>query len=363
MRYTPLFELAVAHGYYPDGQCPDFALVPTPATAARLANHRLLFRPRPHGASVLTPLTAQQAPLLDPRPGATFRFEMRLQNPAFYLFTDLTAQAARPAPVYTNVGAGASGLALHFRQPRHTEHLVLTRPAAETPFTLRGRPLREAEPAQFTMSGGASVRRYDAGANRLLVDTSALAAGAALSVSYPVPARPDAGVFAEIEIVYDAAQPRPPEEAPVFEVRFAPKQAHWRYYLVTSTPPAGSGYRLSHVVPSNGGPAALAFGDPVDVRQQAPPGDAVAARLAARYPDASVHLLAFTSEAAVACRKAARTGIRLSLDGHEVIRHVPNPSLDQFAVEPAAPEASGGTQDVLFHIIRRIRPPLLTSTP
>lgn len=47
LRYTPLVSVQFSHGYYQGGACPDFALAPTPATAALLQAYDWLARPGP----------------------------------------------------------------------------------------------------------------------------------------------------------------------------------------------------------------------------------------------------------------------------------------------------------------------------
>ena len=54
-RYKPLFSVTFRHNYYNrnEGLCPDFAVTPTPSSAALMASLGLLFRDDGTGFSVL----------------------------------------------------------------------------------------------------------------------------------------------------------------------------------------------------------------------------------------------------------------------------------------------------------------------
>jgi hypothetical protein len=121
MKFFPIFSLQLLHPYYRDGRCLDFAIEPTPETQRLLKNHRCVLKTAPNGLRVLSGGNAQHAPLIPLRKGTIFSFHLRLQNPDFALFTDLSEITSKPAPVYTNTEASATGssrLSLVSRKPK-----------------------------------------------------------------------------------------------------------------------------------------------------------------------------------------------------------------------------------------------------
>ena len=104
MKFLPLFDLHLTHPYYTQGRCPDFQIEPTLDTHRLLNNYRCVLKPRPNGVRVFTAVTDQGAPFISMVEGAIFAFHLRLQNPDFALFTDLTELTQTAAPLYTNAG-------------------------------------------------------------------------------------------------------------------------------------------------------------------------------------------------------------------------------------------------------------------
>lgn len=107
MKYASLIELSLSHSYYADGRCPDFVIEASEDTGRLLRGRRCLLDLGADGLRVLVPLDATGAPLLPLPAGSMLRFYLRLQNPDFALFTDLTGLAldgAQPAPLFTNQG-------------------------------------------------------------------------------------------------------------------------------------------------------------------------------------------------------------------------------------------------------------------
>ena len=101
MKFTKVFGLSLAHPYYSDNVCPDFAIEPTPSTVRLLANYRCVLKAGPGWVRAYNDPAG-----LWPDKGVAFTFRLRLQNPAFAQFTDLSSYAGTLAPVYTNVPAG-----------------------------------------------------------------------------------------------------------------------------------------------------------------------------------------------------------------------------------------------------------------
>lgn len=108
MKFFPVFSLQLSHSYYRDGRCLDFAIEPTAETRRLLKNHRCVLKTAPNGLRVLIGGNEQHVPLISLQKGEVFSFHLRLQNPRFALFTDLSEITRMPAPVFTNIEAGAA---------------------------------------------------------------------------------------------------------------------------------------------------------------------------------------------------------------------------------------------------------------
>lgn len=113
MKYAALIELSLTHSYYADGRCPDFTIEASADTARLLASCRWLLQPGPSGVRALSPLDATGAPFLPLPAGSVLRFYLRLRNPDFALFTDLTGmtlERSLPAPLFSNQASMTSSL-------------------------------------------------------------------------------------------------------------------------------------------------------------------------------------------------------------------------------------------------------------
>ncbi len=102
MKFLPAFVLRVTHAYYTDNRCPDFLIEPNPETERLLSNHRCVLKPLPDGIRVLTAVDDGGKAFIALPPEATFTFHLRLHNPDFVLFTDLSGIEKQAAPIYTN---------------------------------------------------------------------------------------------------------------------------------------------------------------------------------------------------------------------------------------------------------------------
>lgn len=94
MKYLPFIELRLKHTYYTNERCPDFEIEPTPDTHQLLKNYRCVFKALPDGMRILIAATnngeGKLVPLIPLQTGLNFSFYLRLQNPDFPLFTDIT---------------------------------------------------------------------------------------------------------------------------------------------------------------------------------------------------------------------------------------------------------------------------------
>lgn len=108
MKHREVTALLLRHEYYADGRCPDFAIKPCAETARLLRNHRCLCGTSSDGVRILTQCNAMGQPFLPLPAEVTLRFELRLQNREFALFTDLTGLGRGAAvPQFINAGAAA----------------------------------------------------------------------------------------------------------------------------------------------------------------------------------------------------------------------------------------------------------------
>ena len=150
MKYRRLFEIRIRHGFYDDDRCPDLCVEPAGARFLRppvpsaggilvgpkplkyvetgertLARYRMRTRLLPDGIDVFAPVleqpsgstTAASKLLIDVDPDTMLRFDLRLQNPNFDLFTEPPPHHVDP--VYTNASL-AQGVFELRREPGTT---------------------------------------------------------------------------------------------------------------------------------------------------------------------------------------------------------------------------------------------------
>lgn len=95
--YQPLFSIEAEHAYFADAACRGLQLLPTPASAALLANTGCLLRPLRHGVAVAYDRDAADAVRLQIRDAHTplcLDFLGGMQDARFALYTDLPGPAA-----------------------------------------------------------------------------------------------------------------------------------------------------------------------------------------------------------------------------------------------------------------------------
>ncbi|WP_437901478.1 hypothetical protein [Sorangium sp. So ce124] len=109
MKHAAIIEVLLRHAYYADLRCPDLSIEPSDATARLLRDHRCDWRSSPQGVRVLSPLDPAGQPFL-PLPGdAALLFYLAVRGGDFDVVTDLASLRGRPAPVFTDAGAGTDG--------------------------------------------------------------------------------------------------------------------------------------------------------------------------------------------------------------------------------------------------------------
>ncbi|MFN8459684.1 MAG: hypothetical protein U0401_34400 [Anaerolineae bacterium] len=351
MKFLPLIKLHLTHPYYTDNRCPDFWIEPTLATQRLLDNYRCLLKPTPNGIRVLIAVSDAEVPFIPLPPNMTFAFQLRLRNPDFALFTDLTEIRQTLAPVYTNgqskLGRPAQ-LALVSRQTLMTERFAVRQPAREDRFVLSGRPLAGLQLADFSLAGLGTIThptRYDTATKVITVNSQAASANDTFKITYAAAPQSARDVFADIEIQLNTALSKVTEGPIEFQVTFKAKKVRWNYYLLTDR--AGAQFRIE-----DKGVEPLVFGDKnrVDLSQHPDPLDNVARMLAAQY--ATLRQLRFVSDDLVPCRQEARKSLQLYMDGQQVIGTLPNPALKNFSTLEITRNGSPSQEEVLFQVIK-----------
>ncbi len=290
MRFLAVFVVHLAHPYYADGRCLDFQIEPTPPTQRLLRNHRCVLKPRPNGVQVLSAVNAQGDPLIPWQPGVTLTFHLRLQNPDFALFTDLSEITQTTAPRFTNADLSPVD-----------DHLQL-----------------------------------------------ALGSSQAAATEGLVEPRLPTGVFAEVAIgATDTLLPSA-DGPSAFHLTFKAKQVRWTYYYVTDLSPSGE----FQIVDADASPLVFTPENRTDLNQAPDPADAIAQALAAQYPE--LRRLRFVSDGLVSCRQAGRKQLHLYLNGNRVVGTLPNPSLRHSSTMEVDLNGTTQQQEVLFHIVKHI---------
>ncbi len=351
MKYLPLIALHLTHPYYVDSRCPDFWIEPTLATQRLLDNYRCLLKSVPNGIRILIAVTDAGIPFIPLQPDMTFAFQLRLQNPDFALFTDLTEITQTIAPVYTNVEANPEKpvqLALVSRRAWATERFVVRQPAREDRFVLSGRPLAGLQLADFTVEGLGAITHpthYDATTKVITVNSKAARQNDTFKITYATAPQRERNFFADIEIHYNTSLPEIADGPTEFQVAFKAKRVRWKYYILADRTDAQ--FRIE-----DKGASPLVFSDENqrDLNQQPDPADGVAQTLAEQYP--KLRRLRFVSDDLVPCQQEARKSIQLYMDGNQVIGTLPNPSLRNYSTMEVTRNGNPHQEDVLFQVIK-----------
>ena len=404
MKYVPLIELQVKHAYYADDRCPDFRIEPTAATQQLLRNHRCVLKSLPNGIRILMAVVEQtkDAPKVTPfiplAADAVFGFTLHQRNADFALFTELAEFEEHKPVLYTNARQPSDHpgqLEITRRRAWATDHFVVGKPTADARFILRGRPIPKLTPSAFDVIGDKSVFRvgvnsldfrisnlpvgstqtgaqapllaqlaepqgkpkvqpvrgnaalvkvtaYDDVANTITVDSRSARPCDRFSVKYEVQAQQARDVFAQVEIHCNETVPQIGDGPADFQIVFTPKNALWRYYIITDRNEAG--LKITNAEP----------GDSLCFKEDPDPKDATAASLVARY--AGKQIRCFVADRPIPCRQTARTGLSIEIDSKTDYTHVlPNPALSNQMCEPTTSPAADPKQPVLvslFHVVK-----------
>ncbi len=281
-NYAVVAEVVLEHEYYADGQCPDFAVEPSPETARLLLRLGLLSRSTPSKFAVLAPVSGPETstPRLQAPPlNVSLEFHLRLRNEDFPFFTDLT---------------------------RLTD--LLSNPSAAVEKAPPGRPPTSpgvhGSQGALVASGLArdSVTPVSTSAAPLdaTADTTILRRPLVLPTGRPRP-------FASVRVVLENV--RPGTSSPARQsVRFAARQASWVYYCIMR---------------AAGAPSIWDAADEVQFKI-ADLSDPFLLHLKREHP--GLHCTCVVSEKPVACREQPRT-LNLFLADSLVLAGLPNPSM------------------------------------
>ncbi|HUT46941.1 MAG TPA: hypothetical protein VMX36_11695 [Sedimentisphaerales bacterium] len=358
MKFLPVFTLRVTHSYYADGRCSDFSMEPNPATDKLLKNHRCVLKSFPDGIRVFMQVDDEGKPFIAYPEEITFTFHLRLHNPDFALFTDLSDIANRPAPLYTNAGLnpeGDKGLQLDSRKAWFTESFIVEHPAQENCFILSGHPLEGLTTDRFEImdSGNVKLKEYDKTDKVITVDTQSALKDETFAVKYPIAPRLERGVFADVEI-HNNGTLRPADRAPIeFQIAFTARQARWKYYLVTNL----NGIEDVFQIVDKDELDKLVFSNKHRTNLVTNPdsSDDLAEELAQKYP--GTQRFRFVSDNLISSRQTARKHLELHFDGNRLFEALPNPSLRNYSKIEVEIDANLHQQDAFSQVVKYITKP------
>jgi len=335
MKYTPLYEVMVTHAYYEKGLCRDFDIVPSEATRGLLRNHRCLIRHLPNGIRIMTQAFDDNQPMIPISETQTFVFHLKLKNPHFSKFTDLSEFANHQPPLFCNDTTNTDKLQqlkLSTKQEWKTDHFVVDEPDAAGVFLLNAKPIAELNGDSIDIAGTEQIINaadFTAQANAINIDTSGGQRGQQFTAKYEIPAKLAQGVFADIEIHYQNSVDATTDDILCYEIPFQPKQAYWAYYIVTDDRSAKFRIVDSNKLP-NYKKVVFRARDSIRLDKLGDNDkDKIAEKLAAKFSDKLCWR--FISSERILCHEKIRKLIQLLSKGQDteeanaLIEHLPNP--------------------------------------
>jgi hypothetical protein len=354
MKYLPLFNLYLKHGYYSDGRCFDFELDPTPQTQMLLQGARQLYKGRPDGGQIYVAVTDDFAPFVSLQSELIFKFYLRLRNQDFPLFTDLSAITLLDSPMFTTTGLKQTStapvqLTLVSRQVPLVETFFVHQPAKKDSFRLNGHPIDKIQLPDFEVAGLPNVTKgtgYDPATRVITIDTQNAAKETAFTVTYPVRPVKQKDVFAFVEINLGALPSKiaGPTE---FQINFQPKSAKWEYYVLTR-----AAVGVIQLVDSAEKTTQIQFEHGVDLKKQPDSFDKIASSLLDQYSNANI--LRFVSTTPVPCQQKPPQVLQLRQDGNQVGATLPNPPLTNFAMLTRVENGQTVKEVTLFQVVKNL---------
>ena len=351
MIFLPLFNLQLIHDYYTDSRCPDFQLEPTLCTRRLLQNHRGVIKYSSNTIQVVITATDAKQPFIPLQRKLKFRFNLRLQNSIFTLFTDLAELKRLTNPIYTNSDQDdgtITPLLLISRPNIVTEQFAVAAPASAEAFTLSGRPLTGLQPADFLIKGLDQVTaptHYLEGAKIITLDSSASNTGQRFQITYAAIPPKKNGILAQIEIGYDDSWPALANGPKTFQITFQPKTARWKYYII-----ADPGEAQLKIEDRSDTPILFGAANQTDLTETPDEADLIAVRLAEQYP--AMRRLRFVSDDLVHCRQKPRPSLQLMLDNKKVLGPLPTPSVQNLSTFDVIQNDEQHKEDALYQIVK-----------
>jgi len=351
MKFAPLFNLFLTHLYYADQRCVDFSIEPDAATHKLLSDHRCTLINTANGIQVLTAVTDTGEPFIAMSENVKFCFQLRLKNPDFPLFTDLTEISKCQVPLFTNansISANTVNLDHSCQRAWLSETFSVTKPAQAEPFTLKGNPLKGLQATDFEISGLGSETnptQYDQAGKVISVNTKGASKGDVFEVRYETNPRKDRSVFAQVEIYNNASIPNIAVGPAEFQIAFKSKKVRWQYYLVADKD------NVEFSI-NDAGDTPIVF-DEVnrrDLNQNPDPADRIAVSLAGQYPE--MKRIRFGSDKLISCQQQPRKSMHLFMGQDQVLDALPNPALRNFSSLEINRNGGMEKEDTLFQVIK-----------
>jgi hypothetical protein len=116
--FKTFYIIELLHGFFADTRSRQLRVVPTTECSRLLAGRRMLVRQVGNRFYVLVWTDQNSVPLMDIEPEAVFRFYLIADDPAFYDFTTLPYDAAKPVRLYlSNLSNNQANGRLYLTQP------------------------------------------------------------------------------------------------------------------------------------------------------------------------------------------------------------------------------------------------------
>jgi len=351
MKSVPLFNLSLMHPYYADQRCIDFSIEPDPTTIKLLGNHHCTLLNTSNGIQVLTAVTDALEPFIAMPKDLKFCFQLRLKNPDFPLFTDLTEISQCEVPLFTNANSNPASIVKlnHICQRAWmSETFGVTKPSPTEHFTLKGNPLKGQQLTGFEISGLGSetnLIQYDQAGKVISVNTKSASAGTMFEVRYETMPKKDRDVFAQVEIFNNSSLPGVAGGPGEFQIVFQSKEVRWQYYLVADKNNVDFG-----IQDAGDAPVIFDASNRRDLNQNPDPADRIAVSLASQYPD--MKRIRFGSDKSIPCQQQPRKSMRLFIGPDQILDVLPNPSLRNFSSLEINQNGGVQKEDTLFQVIK-----------
>lgn len=100
LMFKTFFTIELLHAFFADTRSRQLRLVPTPECSRILSGHRMVVRQIDNRLYVLVWTDDNSVPLIDIAPETVFRFYLIVDDPAFFDFTTLPLDLAKPGRLY-----------------------------------------------------------------------------------------------------------------------------------------------------------------------------------------------------------------------------------------------------------------------